>query len=94
MEPELIMEKVAKASGANYSFHKENSKFQDSGPQAPVVSWLRGGFLGPSCAGTRFCRGAHSVWLLSACCSLVLPLPPPGLCVPEDERNVRNQEGQ
>lgn len=38
MEPELIMEKVAKASGANYSFHKESSKFQDSGPQAPVVS--------------------------------------------------------
>ncbi|XP_061207818.1 drebrin-like protein isoform X1 [Neopsephotus bourkii] len=38
VEPELIMEKVAKASGANYSFHKENSKFQDSGPQAPVGS--------------------------------------------------------
>ncbi|RLV63707.1 hypothetical protein DV515_00017995 [Chloebia gouldiae] len=32
------MEKVAKASGANYSFHKESSKFQDSGPQAPVGS--------------------------------------------------------
>ncbi|NXI55556.1 DBNL protein, partial [Chloroceryle aenea] len=38
VEPELIMEKVAKASGANYNFHKENSKFQDSGPQAPVGS--------------------------------------------------------
>ncbi|KAM7028529.1 drebrin-like protein [Acridotheres tristis] len=38
VEPELIMEKVAKASGANYSFHKESSKFQDSGPQAPVGS--------------------------------------------------------
>lgn len=38
VEPELVMEKVAKASGANYSFHKESSKFQDSGPQAPVVS--------------------------------------------------------
>ncbi|KFQ56429.1 Drebrin-like, partial [Nestor notabilis] len=38
VEPELIMEKVAKASGANYSFHKENSKFQDLGPQAPVGS--------------------------------------------------------
>lgn len=38
VEPELIMEKVAKASGANYSFHKESIKFQDLGPQAPVVS--------------------------------------------------------
>ncbi|NXE57641.1 DBNL protein, partial [Casuarius casuarius] len=38
VEPELIMEKVAKASGANYNFHKETSKFQDSGPQAPVGS--------------------------------------------------------
>ncbi|XP_027763703.1 drebrin-like protein isoform X1 [Empidonax traillii] len=38
VEPELIMEKVAKASGANYNFHKESSKFQDSGPQAPVGS--------------------------------------------------------
>lgn len=48
MEPELIMEKVAKASGANYNFHKESSKFQDSGPQAPVVSLLRGGLPHPS----------------------------------------------
>lgn len=38
VEPECIMEKVAKASGANYSFHKESSCFQDVGPQAPVVS--------------------------------------------------------
>ncbi|NXA43703.1 DBNL protein, partial [Eudromia elegans] len=38
VEPELIMEKVAKASGANYNFHKETSRFQDSGPQAPVGS--------------------------------------------------------
>lgn len=38
VEPEVIMEKVAKASGANYSFHKEaSSRFQDSGPQGPVV---------------------------------------------------------
>lgn len=37
VEPETIMEKVAKASGANYNFHKEGSKFQDAGPQAPVV---------------------------------------------------------
>ncbi|XP_036252700.1 drebrin-like protein isoform X2 [Molothrus ater] len=41
VEPELIVEKVAKASGANYSFHKESSKFQDSGPQAPVGSVYR-----------------------------------------------------
>nr|XP_033804968.1 drebrin-like protein isoform X2 [Geotrypetes seraphini] len=38
VEPEAIMEKVAKASGANYNFHKETSKFQDSGPQGPVGS--------------------------------------------------------
>lgn len=38
VEPELIMQKVAKASGANYSFHKESSRFQDAGPQGPVVS--------------------------------------------------------
>ncbi|KAM9062394.1 drebrin-like protein [Sarcophilus harrisii] len=38
VEPESIMQKVAKASGANYNFHKESSRFQDSGPQAPVGS--------------------------------------------------------
>lgn len=39
VEPESIMQKVAKASGANYSFHKEaSSRFQDSGPQGPVGS--------------------------------------------------------
>uniref|UniRef100_H3CLA8 Drebrin-like b n=1 Tax=Tetraodon nigroviridis TaxID=99883 RepID=H3CLA8_TETNG len=39
VEPEVIMEKVAKASGANYSFHKEtSSRFVDSGPQGPVGS--------------------------------------------------------
>uniref|UniRef100_A0A8C2TKC5 Drebrin like n=1 Tax=Coturnix japonica TaxID=93934 RepID=A0A8C2TKC5_COTJA len=38
VEPELIMQKVAKASGANYSFHKESSRFQDAGPQGPVGS--------------------------------------------------------
>lgn len=42
VEPEVIMEKVAKASGANYSFHKEtSSRFQDSGPQGPVVCLIR-----------------------------------------------------
>ncbi|KAM7391542.1 hypothetical protein PAMP_022224 [Pampus punctatissimus] len=39
VEPEVIMQKVAKASGANYSFHREApSRFQDSGPQGPVGS--------------------------------------------------------
>ncbi|XP_056232833.1 drebrin-like b isoform X3 [Seriola aureovittata] len=39
VEPEAIVQKVAKASGANYSFHKEaSSRFQDSGPQGPVGS--------------------------------------------------------
>ncbi|XP_065103700.1 drebrin-like b isoform X3 [Paramisgurnus dabryanus] len=38
VEPEVIMQKVAKASGANYSFHKESSRFKDSGPQGPVGS--------------------------------------------------------
>lgn len=41
VEPECIMQKVARASGANYTFHKESSRFQDTGPQAPVVSWAR-----------------------------------------------------
>lgn len=34
VEPECIMQKVARASGANYTFHKESSRFQDTGPQA------------------------------------------------------------
>ncbi|XP_025708866.1 drebrin-like protein [Callorhinus ursinus] len=38
VEPECIMQKVARASGANYAFHKESSRFQDTGPQAPVGS--------------------------------------------------------
>ncbi|XP_004839993.1 drebrin-like protein isoform X2 [Heterocephalus glaber] len=38
VEPECIMEKVAKASGANYNFHRESGRFQDTGPQAPVGS--------------------------------------------------------
>ena len=41
VEPEVIIEKVAKASGANYSFHKESKRFQDSGPQGPVVGVQR-----------------------------------------------------
>ncbi|XP_012578426.1 PREDICTED: drebrin-like protein isoform X2 [Condylura cristata] len=38
VEPECIMQKVARASGANYTFHRESSCFQDTGPQAPVGS--------------------------------------------------------
>ncbi|XP_054427393.1 drebrin-like protein isoform X2 [Pteronotus mesoamericanus] len=38
VEPECIMEKVARASGANYTFHRESGRFQDTGPQAPVGS--------------------------------------------------------
>ncbi|XP_036434199.1 drebrin-like b isoform X2 [Colossoma macropomum] len=38
VEPESIMQKVAKASGANYSFHKETNRFRDTGPQGPVGS--------------------------------------------------------
>ncbi|MGH0180811.1 UNVERIFIED_CONTAM: hypothetical protein FKN15_005653 [Acipenser sinensis] len=38
VEPEAIMQKVAKASGANYSFHKESNRFRDAGPQGPVGS--------------------------------------------------------
>ncbi|XP_016094780.1 drebrin-like b isoform X9 [Sinocyclocheilus grahami] len=38
VEPEAIMQKVGKASGANYSFHKESNRFRDSGPQGPVGS--------------------------------------------------------
>ncbi|XP_073478296.1 drebrin-like protein isoform X2 [Aquarana catesbeiana] len=37
VEPETIMEKVAKASGANYNFHKESSRGSDA-PQGPVGS--------------------------------------------------------
>ncbi|XP_067269088.1 drebrin-like b isoform X5 [Pseudorasbora parva] len=38
VEPDAIMQKVAKASGANYSFHKETNRFRDAGPQGPVGS--------------------------------------------------------
>ncbi|XP_053318825.1 drebrin-like protein [Spea bombifrons] len=37
VEPETIMEKVAKASGANYNFHRESNRAND-GPQGPVGS--------------------------------------------------------
>ncbi|XP_069475048.1 drebrin-like protein isoform X8 [Ambystoma mexicanum] len=38
VEPETIMDKVGKASGANYNFHKESNKYRDAGPQGPVGS--------------------------------------------------------
>ncbi|XP_060787173.1 drebrin-like b isoform X2 [Neoarius graeffei] len=38
VEPDSIIQKVAKASGANYSFHKESNRFRDMGPQGPVGS--------------------------------------------------------
>lgn len=37
VEPDTIMEKVAKASGANYNFHKESGRGNDA-PQGPVGS--------------------------------------------------------
>ncbi|KAM4037147.1 drebrin-like protein isoform 1-T1 [Anomaloglossus baeobatrachus] len=37
VEPDVIVEKVAKASGANYNFHKETSRGSDA-PQGPVGS--------------------------------------------------------
>uniref|UniRef100_A0A6I8T1X3 Drebrin like n=1 Tax=Xenopus tropicalis TaxID=8364 RepID=A0A6I8T1X3_XENTR len=37
VEPDAIMEKVAKASGANYNFHKESNRGNE-GPQGPVGS--------------------------------------------------------
>lgn len=48
VEPECIMQKVARASGANYAFHRESGRFQDMGPQAPVVSaaWVGNGVGG------------------------------------------------
>jgi len=37
VEPEVVMQKVAMASGASFILHKESTRFQDSGPQGPVV---------------------------------------------------------
>lgn len=65
VEPEAIMEKVAKASGANYSFHKEaSSRFQDSGPQGPVVCSASTSCPAPSClfaVGSGLIRGGHDL---------------------------------
>ncbi|XP_032869930.1 drebrin-like protein isoform X10 [Amblyraja radiata] len=38
VELDEIIGKVAKASGANYNFHKESSRYQDTTPQGPVGS--------------------------------------------------------
>ena len=38
MEPECIIHKIARASGANCAFHGESCHFQDMGSQAPVGS--------------------------------------------------------
>lgn len=39
VEPETILEKVAKASGGNFSFHKHAQEFRDT-PTGPVVQFL------------------------------------------------------
>lgn len=39
VEPETILEKVAKASGGNFSFHKHAQEFKDT-PTGPVVQFL------------------------------------------------------
>ncbi|CAM9377714.1 unnamed protein product [Lampetra fluviatilis] len=38
VEPDQIREKVAKASGSNYSIHKEKPRVADNKPQGPVAS--------------------------------------------------------
>lgn len=36
VEPEAILEKVAKASGGNFNFHKQTPNYKDT-PAGPVV---------------------------------------------------------
>lgn len=36
VEPETILGKVAKASGANFNFHKQTQNYRDA-PRGPVV---------------------------------------------------------
>ncbi len=36
VEPDAILEKVAKASGANYHFHEQTQEYRDA-PRGPVV---------------------------------------------------------
>nr|XP_046231953.1 drebrin-like a [Scatophagus argus] len=40
VEPDAILEKVARASGANFNFHKESEKYRDA-PRGPVGSVYR-----------------------------------------------------
>ncbi|XP_030623988.1 drebrin-like a [Chanos chanos] len=41
VEPDVILGKVAKASGVNYNFHKESERFSDTVPRQPVGSVYR-----------------------------------------------------
>lgn len=65
VEPECVMEKVARASGANYAFHRESGRFQDVGPQAPVVSAAGRGQGGRACPQrlTPHGAGLPPAWL-------------------------------
>uniref|UniRef100_A0A4W4H447 Drebrin-like a n=1 Tax=Electrophorus electricus TaxID=8005 RepID=A0A4W4H447_ELEEL len=38
VEPDVIMDRVAKAAGVNYNFHKESNRFSDTGPCGSVGS--------------------------------------------------------
>lgn len=40
VEPELIMNKVSQAVGANYSLHKESNQFNSTAASRPVVRHL------------------------------------------------------
>lgn len=37
VEPDVILDKVAKASGGNFNFHKQTQEYRDA-PRGPVVS--------------------------------------------------------
>lgn len=39
VEPEAILEKVAKASGVNFNFYKQNQEYRDA-PRGPVVRMI------------------------------------------------------
>lgn len=78
VEPECIMQKVARASGANYTFHRESSRFQDTGPQAPVVS--------AAGQGLEHLPGSKTAAPALSPCSPVGWLPPTRLRAPEPNR--------
>lgn len=81
VEPECIMQKVARASGANYTFHRESSRFQDTGPQAPVVS--AAGLEAGALPGVR-----------TGCLPLPQPLLPCGRLPPPGFQPQRGTEAQ